>query len=438
MKEGSYKRYLLAVLLVIQAFNAVDGLTLGLVQQSIKSDLHLSDTQLGFLSGIAFALFYAAMGIPIARWADRGNRITVITVTTALWSVAVALCGMARSFMQLLLIRVWVAVGEAGCNPPAQSLMADYFNRAERPRAIGIYMLGQSLSVVIGYTAAGWVNQLYGWRVTFVMVGLPGVVLAALARFTLREPRVAKATLAVANNPVASLNPPTTLGAPQPTLNEVWVTLWASVTFRHLLISFSLFYFFGCGILQWQPAFFIRSYGLKTGEIGNWFAGVFGLGTFLGTYWGGALASRYAANNERLQLLGLCVMSCFYGLGSASVYLASNYHLAFALLGLATVVGAMGNGPIFATIQTLVPSNMRATAVAIIYLVANLIGVGLGPLAAGMLSDALRPLVGDESLRYALLALCPGYLWAAWHLWRASRTITKDLKACSENATAPT
>src|SRR5258708_2893071 len=127
MKESSYKRYLLAVLLVIQAFNAVDGLTLGLVQQSIKIDLHLSDTQLGFLSGIAFAFFYAVMGIPIARWADRGNRITVITVTTALWSFAVALCGMAVSFVQLLLIRVWVAVGEAGCNPPAQSLMADYF-----------------------------------------------------------------------------------------------------------------------------------------------------------------------------------------------------------------------------------------------------------------------------------------------------------------------
>jgi len=192
MQEGMYRRYLLAVLLLIQAFNAVDGLTLGIVLQNIKLDLHLTDTQLGFLSGIAFALFYGVMGIPIARWADRGNRITIIATTTALWSVAVSLCGVAANFTQLLLIRVFVAVGEAGCIPPAQSLIADYFPRAERPRAIGIYMLGGSVSVVIGYTLAGWLNQLYGWRATFIMIGLPGVALAALARFTLREPRIAR------------------------------------------------------------------------------------------------------------------------------------------------------------------------------------------------------------------------------------------------------
>src|SRR3984893_3808210 len=144
MNERLYKRYLLGVLLVIQAFNAVDGLTLGLVLQNIKIDLHLSDTQLGFLSGIAFALFYSVMGIPIARWADRGNRATIISLTTALWSVAVVLCGFAGNFAQLLLIRVGVAVGEAGCTPPAFSLIADYFARSERPRAVAVYGLGVS------------------------------------------------------------------------------------------------------------------------------------------------------------------------------------------------------------------------------------------------------------------------------------------------------
>src|SRR5687768_16882052 len=186
-----YKVYLLVLLLVICAFNYIDRLALGLVLQDIKVDLSLTDTQLGLLSGIAFALFYSIMGIPIARWADRGNRVAIITFTTALWSAAVALCGVASNFVQLLLIRIGVAVGEAGCTPPAHSLIADYFTRAERPRAVAIYMLGGQLSVV-GYLWAGWLNELYGWRVTFMLLGLPGLGLAALAWLTLREPRLGR------------------------------------------------------------------------------------------------------------------------------------------------------------------------------------------------------------------------------------------------------
>ena len=189
MRNTTYRNYLLAVLTVIALFNYVDRTALGLVLQNIKTDLQLSDTQLGFLSGIAFALFYSVMGVPIARWADRGNRVTIITLTTALWSVAVALCGVATSFTQLLLTRVAVAVGEAGCIPPAFSLIADYFNRGERPRASAIYGLAGVFSAVIGYFVAGWLNEFYGWRVTFVCMGAPGVALALLAWFTLREPR---------------------------------------------------------------------------------------------------------------------------------------------------------------------------------------------------------------------------------------------------------
>src|SRR5262249_49919632 len=151
--------YLVTLLMVIFAFNFLDRLALGIALQDIKFELHLSDTQLGFLSGIAFASFYALMGIPIARWADRGNRVTIIGLTTALWSAAVALCGVAMSFAQLLLIRVGVAVGEAGCQPSALSLISDYFNRAERPRAIGVYTMGAPLSFMVGFFAAGWLNQ---------------------------------------------------------------------------------------------------------------------------------------------------------------------------------------------------------------------------------------------------------------------------------------
>jgi predicted MFS family arabinose efflux permease len=171
MNDRVYKRYLLGVLLLIYAFNGVDRLALGLLMQNIKADLHLSDTELGVLTGIAFALFYSLMGIPLARWADSGNRVTLIAATTALWSVAVAMCGMVGNFMQLLSVRIFVAVGEAGCVPPAHSLIADYFGRAERPRAVSIYMLGTSLSGVIGYFLAGWLNEFYGWRSTFILLG---------------------------------------------------------------------------------------------------------------------------------------------------------------------------------------------------------------------------------------------------------------------------
>ena len=407
----------------------MDRWALGVALQNIKLDLHLSDTQLGFLSGIAFALFYAVMGIPIARWADRGNRVTIISLTVAVWSVMVALCGMAASFVQLLLIRVGVAVGEAGCIPPAHSLIADYFNRAERPRAVSIYMQGAPLSVVIGYFLAGWLNEFYGWRMMFMIVGLPGLVLAALAWFTLREPRDKEPARDVLNFASASMSKTERAASTHPSLIEVGVTLWANTTFRHLLIYFSLWYFFGYGMGQWQPAFFIRSYGLKTGELGTWFAAVFGFGGLLGTYWGGELASRYAAHNERLQLKAMAIANDISAVLWVFVYVSPNKYLAFGLTALSTIIGSALVGPIFATTQTLMPQRMRAVSIAMIYLFANFIGMGLGPVAAGVLSDGFRHWVGEASLRYALLALCPGYFWAGWHLRRASKTVTRDVAA---------
>jgi len=167
----------------------MDSWSLGVALQSIKTDLHLSDTQLGLLSGLAFAFLYAVMGIPIARWADSGNRIAIISLTIALWSAAMALCALAKTFVQLLLIRVGLAIGEAGCIPPAHSLIADHFTRAERPKAVSLYMLGVPLSAVLGYFLSGWLNELYGWRVMYMLLGLPGLGLSAVAWLTLKEPR---------------------------------------------------------------------------------------------------------------------------------------------------------------------------------------------------------------------------------------------------------
>jgi MFS family permease len=424
--QRSYKNYLLILLMVILVFNYVDRLALGIVLQDIKAEFNLSDTQLGLLSGIAFAVFYAVMGIPIARWADRGNRVTIITVTTALWSAMVALCGAAGSFVQLLLIRVGVGVGEAGCIPPAHSLIADYFTRAERAWAVSVYMLGNSLCVTVGYFAAGWLNQLYGWRVTFVVLGLPGLLLAALARFTLIEPRLLKTISADAvTTPLESSLPQLT----NPSFKDVCVALWANTTFVHLLISFSISYFFGYGLLQWMPAFFIRSHGLGTGELGTWFAVLLGLGGAIGTYLGGAWARRYAARNERLQLLVSAWSFVLFALLNIYAFLTPEYHKALAALAVAYIGGSVSLGPVLATIQTLIAPRMRALSIALVYLFANLIGMGLGPVAAGALSDGLRPWFAEESLRYALVILCPGYVWGAWHLWRASKTVARDLQA---------
>lgn len=419
MREGAYRNYLLVVLMVILAFNYVDRLALGLLLQDIKVDLGLSDTQLGLLSGLAFALFYSVMGIPLARWADRGNRVTIITLTTALWSAAVAICSFAGSFVHLLLIRVGVAIGEAGCIPTAHSLIADHFSRAERPRAVAIYMLGGPLSFLIGYFLTGWLNEMFGWRTVFLLLGLPGLVLAALAWLTLREPR--REPLRAEDEVPAAVD--------HPTLMEVCATLASNATFRHLLLCLAVVYFFGYGILQWQPAFFLRSYGLQTGELGTWLAVIYGAGGLVGIYFGGELASRRAAQKEPLQLKLMAVAYCAFGVISSCIYLSPNEYVAFGLMALATIGVSTATGPLFATIQTLVPSRMRAMSIAIIYLFANLIGMGLGPLAAGALSDAFRPLVGEESLRYALLTLSPGYLWAGWHLTQASKTVAWDLQS---------
>jgi len=426
MKQTDYKNYLLGVLLVIYAFNSAERLALGMVLQNIKLEFHLNDTQLGLLSGIAFALFYSLMGIPIARWADRGNRVTIISVTTLLWGIAVAACGVAANFAQLLLIRVGVAVGEAGCLPPANSLLADYFNRAARPRAVAIFMLGSPLSMVIGYFVAGWLNQLYGWRMTFILLGLPALALSALVWLTLREPRRLPAS-SVADGLLAGERPASF--EPRQSFRDVWVALWTNITFRRLWFCFSVTYFFSYGLYQWQPTFFMRSYGLASTEVGSWFALIYGLGGLAGTYLGGALASRYAANNEALQLRFTAVVFAAFGAVMAGVYLSPNKYIALALTAGAAVGGHMTTGPLFGVIQTVVPERMRAMSIALIYLFANLVGLGLGPFAVGTLSDLFHPWAGAESLRYALLCLCPGFLWGSYYLWLGSRTVIRDVEA---------
>jgi MFS family permease len=292
-------------------------------------------------------------------------------------------------------------------------LLSDYFGRAERSRAISRYFLGWPIALIVGNVVAGWLNEMYGWRATFVLIGLPGLLLAALAAFALGEPRLANTSRAMPPNTSAS--------ATEPSLKNTVVHLWANSAYRHLLYCHSLVSFFTYGILQWQPAFFIRSYGLQTGELGVWLALMYGVGGLIGTYIGGELAGRYAADNERLQLRAIAVAFVIATILLIGVYVAPNHRLALAALGIYAIVSAATNGPLFATTQAVVPARMRAISIAIILFFGNLIGMGFGPVAAGSLSDALGPTLHEESLRYALVVFCPGYLWCGWHAWRASR-----------------
>lgn len=410
------KAYLLVLLTAIYAFNWIDRVALGIVQQNIKISLQLTDTELGLLTGIAFALFYAVMGVPIARWSDKGDRVSIVGITTALWSVLVALSGAAGNFLQLLLIRIGIAVGEAGCVPPAHSLIAEFFTRTERPRAVSLYVQGPQIAMIVGYLAAGWLDELVGWRGTFVIIGLPGLVLAGLAATTLREPRRGQAR-AVQATPSSQID-----------TCSVLKTLWSSKAYRHLLICYSVWYFFGYGLLQWEPTFFIRSHGMSSGAVGTWFSLVYGVLGGAGVYIGGELATRYAEHNERRQLRGCGIALAVFAILTGGCLLASSRYVALSLLGLAALGGNVCQGPIVATIQTLVAPRMRAMSIALLLFFANLIGMGLGPLASGVLSDALRPSLGTESLRYALVILCPGYFWAAWHAWRAGKTVEAEIE----------
>lgn len=409
----AYKHYMLGLLTVAATFNYLDRYILSLVLEPIKQEFHLNDSQLGFLTGFSFALFYAVAGIPIARWADRGNRNTIVTVTTGLWSAMMVVCGLVGNFTQLLLVRVGVAIGEAGCLPTGQSLIADYYNRAERTRAMATYWLCGPLSIIIGFMGGGWLVDSVGWRMTFIIMGVPGILLAILVKFTLREPRLDQKQTEIIQHP---------------SFITVLSTLWQRKAFRNITIAFCASYFFTMGIVQWLPTFFIRSHDMEIREVGIWLAFAWGVCGLFGAYLGGALASRYAVHREALQMRAVAFVFVLAGLLYIVIYLSANKYIAMMLMAAIGLLSTLVNGVIFSAISSLSNHHMRSVALALVFLMANLIGFGLGPIAAGVLSDLLAPIVGKESLRYTLVLLSPGLLWVAYFYWSASKTIENDIQ----------
>jgi len=417
MFSVGYKRYVLGTLTLVFTLNFVDRGLIGLLLQPIKEDLHLSDTRLGFLTGIAFGLFYATLGLPMARWADRGNRATLTSMAIGLWGVMVMSCVIVTNFVQLVLARVAASVGEAGCMPPTYSLVGDYFpGSGERARAMAVYWLASPLSVLVSFIVGGRLNQLYGWRMTFFMMGIPGLLLAALVKLTIAEPRKRASTAQASQQRL-------------PRMVDVLRTLWRQRACRHLSIALILLCTMGLGLGPWYAAFMIRSHGMDTTELGIWLGLILGVGGLLGTLAGGYAAGRWFAQDERGQMrltavMIAALMPCFV----LFLLLPRKEHALIALVPLMVIFNFFF-GPTFALMQRLVPDEIRATTLAVVMLLANLIGMGVGPQVVGILSDLLMPIVGSDSLRYAMLTMSLVALWSAYHFWNVGRTVRGDLAA---------
>ena len=415
MLSPAYKRYALGAMAAVYMLHFVDrGLTM-LLLQPIKEDLQLSDTQLGFLTGIAFGLFYATLGVPIARWADRGNRVTIIALAIGVWGMTVMACLFVTNYIQLVFARIAAAVGESGCKPPAYSLIGDYFPEpAARTRAMAIYISGGSLSSLVSLILGGWLNELYGWRMTFFLMGIPGLLLAVLVKLTLIEPR-------------AQVNSPRAQERPFPSMRTVLITMWRQRSCRHLTVAITLAYTMGLGLGPWYAAFMMRSHGLGTRELGLWLGLIFSLGNMAGILIGGYVAGRWFADNERAQMrVSAVTFASLVPFFAAFLTLPEKHQALFALIPLVIVWGFF-LGPAYALMSRLVADEMRATMMAVVMLLANLIGMGIGPQVVGILSDLLMPLLGTDSLRYAMLIMSFVALWAGYHFWRVGRTVREDL-----------
>jgi MFS family permease len=408
-----YRRYVLAIITLIYTLNYLDRGLIILLLQPIKDDLHLSDTQLGFLTGISFGLFYATIGLPIARWADRGNRVTISSIALALWGVTVMTCLCVTNFIQMVAARAAAAVGEAGCMPPTYSLVGHYFPRpAERTRAISLYMLGQPLASLAGFVLGGWLSSRYGWRMTFFLMGIPALLIAAIAKLTIREPRVA-----------AGVIPP----APIPPLSEVVTIMWQQPSLRHLTVGIILLYTMWLGQAPWYAAFLMRSHSMGTSEVGTWLGLIFGIGGVAGIAAGGHICAKWLTGHEPRQMRLSALTTAFLVPCFVAFLLLPNKLGALSSMVPLALVGNFLFGPTFALMQRLVTDQMRATLLALVMLLANLIGMGIGPQVVGILSDALMPLTGRDSLRYAMLTTSLLALWAAYHFWQIGHTVGRDL-----------
>lgn len=408
-----YRIYVLLVLFLVYTFNFIDRQIVGILAGSIKADLGLTDTQLGLMGGIAFALLFASLGIPIALLADRFNRVWIVTCSLALWSAFTALCGVAQGFWQLFLFRIGVGVGEAGGVAPSYSLISDYFPPAERARAFAVFSFGIPVGSAAGILFGGLIAARIDWRMAFLACGVAGLVLAPLMAFTVREPARGRFDPSAAK----------TAAAP---LGEVLRTLAGKRSFWLITFGATSSSTLGYGLAFWLPQFFARSFGMSLTELSLYYSAIAFFGGVLGIWMGGYLADRLGRTSKAAYGLvpaAAFVLSIpFYAAGM----LSTSPVLAFVVFLIPSALGLVWLGPVITSIQHLVPPAMRATASAVFLFSNNLLGIGFGIFVFGKMSDILGPRFGAESLRYSILIGLVFYVLAATLLYLASRRLERD------------
>lgn len=409
-------RYVVFLLFLAYAFSFVDRQILSTLFEPIKAEFDLSDTQLGFLGGMAFALTYSVLGVPLALLADRRGRKGIITASLAIFSTMTVLCGAAGSFAMLILARVGVGIGEAGVNPASQSIIADLFPKEKRSTPMAIVMAGAPVGMLTGLIGGSLIAATWGWRAAFYVVGLPGLLLAIIFWFTMREPKRGGA-----DNREGSMRD-------APSLIETFRYMWCTKSLRYVVFAITLASIPGYGAGAWFPAFFMRTHELTLVQAGL----ILGLGGALsalaGTFAGGIAFDRFAKTSmaSAVRLLGWSQM---VGVPAALiVYTADHLVLAVVFMTIPAFCSAFFAAPTFALVQSLAQVRMRAVAASITLLSLNLISLGLGPLLIGILSDLLAPQFGEESLRNALAIVSMFSVLAAFLYLRAAAEVEDDIK----------
>ena len=422
-----YANYVLVLLTLGYVLNTMDRTQiLSASVQAIKKEFGATDFQMGLLSGIPFAFFYSFMGIPIAAWADRSNRRNVLMLAVASWSAMTGVFGMAVNYAMLFAARVGTAIGEAGGSPPSHSLISDYFPKSRRGTAFSVYALGVPIGSSLGAAYGGWGNQTFGWRTTFIIAGLFGIVMAVIMRLTIKEPPrglsdgVARGTREAV-----------------PGMLEVLGTLWQRRSFRHLTLAAALHSVVWYASSIFNNAFLQRSHQMSVSEASYWIAvlsAIAGIGTFLGGLAADRLSVRLNDRRWYMWVPGIATLLCvpFQFLA----YLSADRAVVFpAFVGL-MFTAAVFFGPSFAMTQALATLRMRSVATSLLLFIQTIIGFGIGPSLTGLISDRLRPAYEQNSLRYALVIIGVVNLWAALHYLLGSRMLRQDLEATEKLATA--
>lgn len=404
------KRRALTLLLLTLAyfFSYMDRQILAILQEDIIRDLHFSDTQMAMLSGLAFAIFYAGLGIPVAWLADRSNRVRIIAIALAVWSGFTAAGGLAMNFWHLLAARIGVGIGEAGSSPPSHSIIADLYPPEKRASALSIYSLGVGLGAAFGTIIGGVVATHYGWRVAMFVIGLPGLLLAVIIWMVVPEPKRGMSDAQIAMEDT------------KPTLADGFKTLFSNRAALHLIAGFTLTSMIGYGHTAFGPSYLMRSFGFTKLDIALKIAPVAAIILAIAAIASGRLADRLAKSRGLyVQATMVAVLKTCALPFTLTFYLATTTQVAVSAYLIAILFSTAYLGATFALIQAEAPIRLRATWAAITLLINNMIGLGLGPLAVGAISDALKPTYGAESLRYAMFTFAAITPWAIFHYWRA-------------------